>query len=281
MLDIIVFNVELGQCIFCYPRGNPEYGMLVDCGNTQDFEPVDFLLEKNLIPADGQGHYVSNLTLTNYDHDHFSGLPYLLGKTRISTVRFARNLTSSEIVAQKPEMTDALTRLCALQDTYIHPAPQHQPPYTVTTFSLNKSDFQAQTVTTNNLSQIVFVGYGGSTVCICGDVEATGWEKLLAKPGITQALGQTSVLVAAHHGRDNGYADEVFGSCTPECIVISDKAIVHDTQEGMAQIYATHVLGAGVAVNGSSMPRKVLTTRSDGHIWIRFLEGGGREYRTL
>src|ERR1700686_3848456 len=124
--DIIIFDVGLGQSIFIYPHSHPQYGMFIDCGHTEDFHPIDFLLKHGLIT----NNTVSNLTLTNYDQDHFSGLPYLRGKVHIKTVSFASNLTSFEIKELKEEITDALDHVCAIKDTYIHPAPDHLPPYT-------------------------------------------------------------------------------------------------------------------------------------------------------
>ena len=283
MLDIIVFNVEHGQSIFFFPQNTSKYGMLVDCGNTPEFEPVDFLIKQKLLHHDGQQYVLGQLTLTNYDQDHFSGLPYLRSKAHIKTIRFAKNLTSPEIKAQKPVVTDALEHVCFLQDTYTSPVPpDFLPPYQMATFSLTKSYLNGEEPTTNNLSQMVFVEYGGSVICIAGDLEKGAWEKLIAAyPAVTLWLARTNVLVAAHHGRDNGYADEIFGHCSPECVVISDKQIVHGTQEGMSQAYANRVQGDGVSLLSSRSPdkRKVLTTRSDGHIWVRFTDGGTREYR--
>src|ERR1035438_3945997 len=161
MLDIIVFNVEHGQSIFFYPRNNPAYGMLVDCGNTQYFEPIDYLLKLNWLPHDGQQYVLGDLTLTNYDHDHFSGLPYLRSKAHIKAIHFAKNLTSQEIKAQKPMITDALNHVCFLQETYNSPLQNHLPPYTKTVFALTKAHLNGEKPTTNNLSQIVFVEYGG------------------------------------------------------------------------------------------------------------------------
>lgn len=136
---------------------------------------------------------------------------------------------------------------------------------------------------TNNLSQIVFVKYGGSVICISGDVEKDGWEQLLAKEDFKTWLAATNVFVAAHHGRENGYAEEIFEFCFPECIIFSDKRMVHGTQEGMVQAYENHVKGNGVFLREPKNldPRKVLTTRKDGHIWLRFNSSGTREYRTF
>lgn len=282
MLDVVVFNVEHGQSIFFYPRSAPAYSMFVDCGNTQDFEPIDRMV--SLLPLNQAGRPVlSNLTLTNYDHDHFSGLPYLMSKVHIETVRFAKNLSTPELIALKPERTEALDNVCYIKDTYIHDALHHQPPYTVMTFSLPKYCFPDGQCTTNNLSQIVFVSYEGSVICICGDVEEAGWNQLLLQDNFQAWLRATNVLVAAHHGRENGYAEEIFSHCSPECIIISDKGMAHGTQEGMSQAYATHVIGNGIALSDQQplFLRKVVTTRSDGHIVLTFSPGGVREYRNF
>lgn len=283
MLDVIIFNVEHGQSIFFYPRNDPTHGMFVDCGNTEIFNPIDYLINLGLVPKNASGrHQIGQLVITNYDHDHFSGLPYLLSKAHVSSVRLAENLSSQELVAMKEENTDALKKVCHLKDTYIYPNTSN-PPYTVTTHTLTKDCFSDGECDTNNLSQVVFVAYGGSVICISGDVEGPAWEQLLARPGFQASLRATDIFVAAHHGRESGYAEEVFSHCSPEVVVLSDKRMVHGTQEGMTTTYANHVSGNGVRLTQprTLTPRKVLTTRNDGHIWVRLDANNSREYKTL
>jgi len=275
--DILIFDVGLGQSIFVYPHSHPEYGMLVDCGHTDEFHPIDFLLERNFIP----NRTIGNLTLTNYDHDHYSGLPYLWQNVTIASVSFAPTFTSSELRAIKDTPTSALDHVCHVRDTYIYPAINHQPPYTKQAFCLERS--QLQNPDTNNLSQVVFVEHFGTVICISGDLEVTGWNLLLKNPLVRHWLTRTSVFVASHHGRENGYCPEVFLHCNaPECIVISDKGILHDTQQDMSSLYGTHVSAPGICVNGdTARVRKVLTTRDDNHIWIQLSGSGNRTYRTF
>lgn len=283
MMDVIIFNVELGQSIFLYPRDFPHYGMFVDCGNTQDFNPIDFLMSKtmNLIHHDGNRYVLGNLTLTNYDQDHFSGLPNLMSKVHVSTTRFPKNITATELYSLKKPVTPAVQAACYYRREYIYDAVSHKPPYVVTTFHLAQSDFPGQNINTNNLSQIVFIGYLGTTMCISGDLEKSGWELILQNESVKTMLRKTNILVAAHHGRENGYAQEIFDFCFPEVVIFSDKKVDHGTQEGMSQLYGNRVTGNGITLNEDTLnPRKVLTTRSDGHIWIR-LVNGSRTYRSL
>jgi hypothetical protein len=273
--DILIFDVEMGQCIFVYPHSNPEYGTLIDCGNTPEFDPIDFLISKGYV----NNNILSNLTLTNYDQDHFSGIQNLKNKVSITTVSFAPNLTSSEIkeLKEKP-CTEALNQVCDVKDAYIYPAPNHVPPFTKQLFYLEKNHLDVYD--TNNLSQIIFIEHNGSVICISGDLEEKGWNALLEKqPGIKDWLVKTNIFIASHHGRDNGYCPGIFLHCKPECVVISDKGIVHDTQKDMASVYGKHVNGNGINLNNQAgNQRKVITTRDDGHIYIQLFPGGTRVY---
>jgi hypothetical protein len=75
-----------------------------------------------------------------------------------------------------------------------------------------------------------------------------------------------NVFVASHHGRENGYCEEMFQHCRPDIVIISDKKVDHNTQE---HCYGTHASGIdfwrGIEYLGR---RYVLTTRKDGHIAI-------------
>lgn len=282
ILEILVFNVGQAQAIFFYPRSHPEYGMLVDCAESDNCKPIDFLLEKNFIHHDGQKYVLGNLTLTNYDQDHFSGLPSIIDKNiHIRTVRFSKNITSKEIKNSKAEVTEALRHVCHLKDKYTGSAKDHNPPYTVHRYFLMQNEFKSEEINTNHLSQLVFVGYGGSKICICGDLETPAWERIIKKSEVQEHLKSTHVLIAPHHGRENGYHEGLFQYCTNlGCVIISDKELMHGTQNTMANTYAQHV-SQGVNFKGLYPPRKVLTTRSDGHLWIRFDMNGNRSYQNF
>jgi hypothetical protein len=98
----------------------------------------------------------------------------------------------------------------------------------------------------------------------------------LANQNFRDRLAATTVLVASHHGRDSGYCEEIFDHCSPWAVVMSDKAIVHDTQN-MAQTYRKHVIARhpnGVVVRTTHRQRHVLTTRNDGHIHFNVAANG-------
>lgn len=284
MLDIFIFDVGLGQCIFFYPRDNPEYGFMVDCGSTTEFDPVDKLIEWNMFQYNSEQKKLGlyELALTNYDEDHFSGLPYLRSKVYIKSVKFPKNLTGDEIKGVKQYVTQPMAEVVEILKTYIYDVKDYNPPYIRKCFCLEKTDFPNEAIDTNKLSQLVFLTMNNIRICIPGDLPEPAWDKHLQNPKLTSMLSDTNILVASHHGREDGFNLEVFTYCKPECIILSDKHLVHDTQEGMASKYANFVKGNGIVLNGNNNSlRKTLTTRNDGHIWIRIETDGTRVYKTV
>ena len=118
---------------------------------------------------------------------------------------------------------------------------------------------------TNNLSMAVFIKYGWFKILFPGDLEAAGWAQLLKNQSFVQELIGTTILVASHHGRFNGFHEDIFEHFTPRAVVISDKSIEHETQE-MVPDYSRNVDPNGVYVENQKGKRHVLTTRRDGDI---------------
>jgi hypothetical protein len=129
-------------------------------------------------------------------------------------------------------------------------------------------------IDTNNLSLVVFIRYGGVNFLFPGDLERDGWLALLERLDFRARLSGVDVLMASHHGRENGFCEKVFEICHPQAVVISDKPVIHDTQRTVPD-YRTVVRDAGVAVRTTMKRRHVLTTRRDG--WIQFeVHGDGK-----
>jgi len=114
------------------------------------------------------------------------------------------------------------------------------------------------------------VVHDGVSIVLTGDLETAGWTELLKNATFRSYLAMTRIFVASHHGRTSGYCPEVFNFCKPDIIIISDKEIVHQTQE---QDYSSHA--SGVSWNSGTEKRYVLTTRSDGKITLTKSLGEG------
>ena len=118
----------------------------------------------------------------------------------------------------------------------------------------------------NNLSMVVFLKCHGTGVMFPGDLEKAGFLELLKLDAFRQALLQTNVYVASHHGRENGCCEETVPYLkNVYYVVISDKGYQYDTQKTVP-FYSRIAKGGPF---GSEPSRKVLTTRNDGRIAFR------------
>ena len=82
----------------------------------------------------------------------------------------------------------------------------------------------------NNLSMVSFYSYSNVGILFPGDIEKAGWEEHLKNNEFRNCLSNTKILLASHHGRESGYCEEIFNYCKPDIVIISDKAIEHETQ---------------------------------------------------
>lgn len=211
---------------------------------------------------------LDNLFVTNVDLDHISDLNNLW-REGIPVSTFIRNRSvSPEVMKINKEvsgnLTDDIQRYLDFHASYAYPVntlfDQNMGGITARTFWNSTPHFYD----TNNLGLVAFFKFGAFKVLLPGDLENDGWLALLEQPTFCADLADTTVPVASHHRRENRYCQVLFNYCHPRAIVMSDKAIVHDTQ-GMSQTYRQRVVdnwpnGNLVATTGKQ--------RRDG--WIQF-----------
>lgn len=269
-----IWDVQHGACAMLTHRsiqGLEGRLAMIDSGHNQDtgWKPSTYIR-----------HYLKRsvldyLFVTNADLDHISDLNNLW-REGIAVSTFFRNRSVSPEVMKiikevGGELTDDIQRYLDLHAGYVYPVDtpfdQNMGGITVKTFWNSMPRFYD----TNNLSLVVSFKFGIFKILFPGDLEEDGWRALLEQPDFRAELAETTVLVASHHGRENGYCDELFNYAHPRAVVMSDKAIVHDTQR-MTQTYRQRVVDHwpnGVSVKTTGKQRHVLTTRRDG--WIQFV----------
>lgn len=69
----------------------------------------------------------------------------------------------------------------------------------------------------NNNGIIISVMAGTSKVVLTGDTQGEQWEVVDLQP-----LSNPSIFLASHHGRENGFSEDVMETMQPQHIVISD-----------------------------------------------------------
>jgi beta-lactamase superfamily II metal-dependent hydrolase len=261
MMRIEVFNVgHSSAALVIADNGNL---ILVDCGHDDEgFRPSLYLPQR--------WKAVQQLIVSHYDSDHVSDLAALRIRMPIERLLSNPTITVDEVRRLKMKEGPLTTGMSALLEMKSGFGPLIQ-----------EADFAGVTVQyfyhsyarfadMNNLSMVCCVRYQDFCILFPGDLERAGWLAHLESPLFRQNLAQTQVLVASHHGRENGYCEEIFQYCAPESVIISDTAKQFDTQENC---YARHAKGLIFSRDGR---RCVLTTRCDGHITIE--KSAGQPY---
>lgn len=255
-MKIDIFDVGHGACsVITCPDGKR---LMIDCGSKSDppywWPSIQFY-----------GGTFAGLILTNLDEDHVDDFESTLKNLRISTVCMNDTIDAAGLKQIKRDgMGVGINAVHNyLQSPTCLNLPLDMPQITVSMFRFPLGAFSD----TNNLSLMTFVEYGRFCILYPGDLEGPGWNRALLNPNFRALLQRVSLFVTSHHGRENGCCAELFanGLCNPYAFIISDKEMVHDTQETTAW-YREHARGLNkILENPWDTPetRYVFTTRSD------------------
>jgi len=255
MTRIHIFDVEHGECSAIEtPSGKL---ILIGAGHnaSTNWRPSNWLRQRNQRPH--------CLVLNNLDRDHLSDLTNFEPHIRPISIKY-NNFVNPDWVERKKveesgEVHDAVqTALHWIRSVFIGNPIYPNYGMEIAYFYHSPTKFQD----TNNLSVVTFAAYNNVGVLFPGDLETAGWREFLKNEAFINCLRRTNILVASHHGRESGYCQEVFNYCSPDIVIISDKPVMHETQNH--NFYARHCKG----LNVGEIIRKVLTTRNDGKITI-------------
>jgi beta-lactamase superfamily II metal-dependent hydrolase len=217
-----IFDVEHGACALITTSNGKR--VMIDCGHnaTTRWKPGNALRRHNITYLDG-------LCVTNYDEDHVSGYPNLAESVFIGTLFRNPSVQPSTIRQLKSEdgMGVGIERLIwSIVNVFTGRPPGIQD-FGDTSFSLYWNSYgvvPGYFDDENNLSLVVFVRCGQHKFIFPGDMERAGWLALLRNPAFVRELRGVNVFVASHHGRENGYSEEVLNLCPGiEVVIISDK----------------------------------------------------------
>ena len=239
-MRIRVWDVEHGYCVMLQHVTkvglNQEVGgrlAMIDSGSSADFKPSTYIksLGRNKLDY---------LFITNADQDHMSDLKGL-EDAGIMVETLIRNPSyTGEQMRQIKQISGPLTNDATWYtnacDSFTGGTPdvpfdQGMNGITYRSFWNQYGLYAGQFNDTNNLSLVVFIKYANNKMLFPGDLEKDGWRALLLRADFRAELSGTDVLMASHHGRESGYCEDIFKYFTPSCVVISDKPIMHATQQ--------------------------------------------------
>jgi beta-lactamase superfamily II metal-dependent hydrolase len=264
-MRVEIFNVGHGAAALMVADNNNL--ILFDCGHDSGgFRPSVYLPQR--------WRAVQQLVVSHYDSDHVSDLANLRARMPIERVLSNPTISINEIrrlKLQEGVLTPGMAALLEMKSSFGPVAVEADLagitiPYFYLPYGPNYADM-------NNISIVAFVRYADFCAVFPGDIERGGWLALLDDQAFRQNLAAVNVFVASHHGREDGYCEEVFQYCNPDVVVISDGSIQYDSQE---HSYDRHAKGLNFSRDGW---RYVLTTRCDGHIVIEKKMASGNPFR--
>jgi beta-lactamase superfamily II metal-dependent hydrolase len=137
----------------------------------------------------------------------------------------------------------------------------------------------------NNSSIIQYLKYKGISILFAGDLETPGWDwlttnnesfKKMMKQGI-------NILIAPHHGHKSGFSKSLFDLTGKVDVIIHSKGSEGNVDgTDVASQYSNYSKGITYTAlnNKSNYKGNVLTTRSNGDIFIEIDNNGNTSYWT-
>ncbi len=271
-----IFDVDHGQCaLLTLPTPGGIKRVLIDCGHAVDFCGKPWYPGQHLQSLGVK--WIDLLICTNYDEDHVSGFPDLLGRQiGIGCILGNPSVSPDTITHLKTKDgmgggIEAVSNILRIRRALSwDQVPPIIPGLELTWFWNPYPFFEDE----NNLSLVALMNICGINFLFPGDMECNGFNNMLRTcASFRNAMSGVHVLVASHHGRDNGICPAMFDEygCNPDIVVISDDYKQYDTQETTGY-YSRKAKGIAWFRNGGA--RYVLTTRSDKEIRFSFSSSG-------
>lgn len=283
-MKIIICGVgNAASAIVKVPTG---YSMMIDCGcNQEKNNPVDiffynlnWLQSKDYVTQSGVHYKLALLHITHPDDDHVRNAervrkeltPYLVHRNNCSLFSDSDSINQdykkyidSIYNGNNPEIVnyglDANEVFCI-------PFEEVQ-----TNVKLNKK-------VRNNSSILRYIKYNGYRILFAGDLEKDGWEWLcnndlrfirLMKEGL-------DFLIAPHHGHISGFPKSLFDlTGNVRCVIHSKDSEANKDGTDVSSQYGNYCNGIEYkALSDNRFYKgKVLTTRSNGNIFISIYDG--------
>jgi len=266
-LLIKIYDVEHGSCSHIITPNNKH--ILIDVGSKGNKSIVWHIREKYF---QGYGNpRIDKLFITHPHEDHIYDLPNLYDYLKPRVIN--RPISAFDI---KPAYDTALHKRIAeyankMNREYTYPVHDYENvDYADVNGGVDITIITPKAEWTtkkdlNTFSNIIILKYMGYKVVFTGDNPKNILDKMMDEDycDIKNYISNATFLVAPHHGRTGEFSEPFFKCVNPYLTIVSDKSIIHSTQDDTARLYK----GRGVRFGDSE--RYVITTRNDGTVTIK------------
>ena len=263
-LKFMMWNVQHGSAAHVQtPNGK---NLAIDLGAGDNYSPLNSLRWAGLQSLD-------QVIIT---HPHMDHIDDILNFDQLApkALTVPRQLTEQDIRAANPtpnpEAERKIRKYLEIKQRYSGPvSPQENALLSQNNGGVSIKLFtpqQSSKTNLNNHSVVTILEYSGVKILVPGDNEASSWQELLNRRDFVDAINNTHVLVAAHHGRESGFYRPLFQHISPLLTLVSDGRVV-DTS--VTDRYTQVSRGWSVKRrNGGQEKRYCVTTRNDGIIEV-------------
>ena len=264
-LRFITWNVQHGSAALVQTPNRQQ--IAIDLGADENFSPLRYLKYRMGI------NQLDKVIITHPHMDHVEDISNfdLLCPRILMT---PRHLNADDInnghYTVGPEAAQIYQKYLDVNARYTVPVqPIYDPSIPANNGGVSIASFfpsQSPKTNLNNHSIVTVIEYEGVKILSPGDNEPPSWDELLADEVFREAIRDTHVLVAPHHGRESGYHGDLFDHISPTVTIISDGRTV-DTSA--TDRYSAKTKGWDVQrKTGIFETRKCVTTRKDGTIVV-------------
>ncbi len=284
-MRLIVFDVGDAACSVISSPNN--FVLMVDCGsNSEKTNPVDlfnsnrdWLGAQPFTTSNGNRYELGLLHITHPDDDHVR-----------NAKRIKEEIAPYLLLTRRYEEFPQDEQINQDYKTYLDKKYRGSNPESISwgfnankTFSIPmdvlKNDEKLNRKIKNNASILRYIEYLGTKILFAGDMEKEGWEWLTNNDNafINTIESGLDILIAPHHGHKSGFPKELFDQSGLVKLVIHSKGNEGNIEgTNVSTQYSQNSVGVNYKnINdGNYYSGKVLTTRSNGNIYIHITSDG-------
>lgn len=266
--SFFLFDVDQGQCAALRLPDNR--WCLFDAGCSSSFSPIEWIADE---VSEEEFHFYK-VTISHPHGDHLSDITNLIKHSPC----FLRSVNENESYIEaclktcsSPDSEGILNDYLDFKTKYVSKSTPSYDPAEIKELSLPLLTVGeicgSDNSKVNNASIVTRITCFGKSILLCGDLETDGWDYALSKQNPSfknwiKLVSNVTVLVAPHHGHKSGYSAELMKLADPEIVIVS----TNQNDDNVDCRYSKVPRGIRFEEDGET--RKMLSTRTDGHIQI-------------